>query len=253
MELLRWVGLGVFFVTSLVIGIRLVLRARRAGEIPELLLGVTLLGMAPLGYGFSMCAHLIEPHFAMVAASLRGSGSLGVCVGATAHYLFVFQLFHHASLRTKGLVGLAIGCLFVAYAGDILSRGLINRGAPGAWYWLGMGLRMTSLGWGSLESIRYWRQLQRRVGLGLADPVVANRFLLWGTASGATVAAMAVSVVHRLCLAASILDGAGGMLLQTTLGLIATGAMGLADRPHPAYLRWLQRRAVAEALPSQPD
>ena len=34
--------------------------------------------------------------------------------------------------------------------------------------------------WTSVESLTWWRRMHRRVALGLADPVVANRFFLWG-------------------------------------------------------------------------
>ncbi len=39
MEILCWIGLGAFFVSSLAIGIRLLQLARRTAQIPELLIG----------------------------------------------------------------------------------------------------------------------------------------------------------------------------------------------------------------------
>ena len=39
--------------------------------------------------------------------------------------------------------------------------------------------------WGSLEALSYWRRMQKRTAIGLADPAVTNRFLLWGIGAGA--------------------------------------------------------------------
>ncbi|MFK7894917.1 MAG: hypothetical protein AB8G23_03725 [Myxococcota bacterium] len=39
--------------------------------------------------------------------------------------------------------------------------------------------------WGFCEALRYYAQMRRRLTLGLADPVVANRFLPSGMALSA--------------------------------------------------------------------
>ena len=44
--------------------------------------------------------------------------------------------------------------------------------------------RVSSL-WGAAESLRYFSMMRRRAKLGLADPLVTNRFLLWGLGIGA--------------------------------------------------------------------
>ena len=80
METLRWIGFGAFFVPSLVIGIRLLLLARRTGQIPELLIGIAVLGVGPLGYGFSILAFATARRAAILSATLWGSGFLAVFI-----------------------------------------------------------------------------------------------------------------------------------------------------------------------------
>ena len=49
---------------------------------------------------------------------------------------------------------------------------------------LDVWLKIPCLVWGALESLRYWRVTQRRVALGLADPLVSASFLAWGISLG---------------------------------------------------------------------
>ncbi len=56
MEYALAIGFGSFLVASLVVGLRLVLLSRRTGQLPELLIGVGVLGIGPLGFGLSMIA-----------------------------------------------------------------------------------------------------------------------------------------------------------------------------------------------------
>jgi hypothetical protein len=52
----------------------------------------------------------------------------------------------------------------------------------GAWL-CEYGVIWTHQLWNMTESYRYWGLLRRRIALGLADPLVTNRFFLWGTGS----------------------------------------------------------------------
>lgn len=42
--------------------------------------------------------------------------------------------------------------------------------------------RAAGLGWAAFESARYLRMYRKRAAFGLADPVIANRFLLYSDA-----------------------------------------------------------------------
>ena len=46
--------------------------------------------------------------------------------------------------------------------------------------------------WGGFEALRYFFLLRRRQALGLADPVVTNRFLLWAIADWTEISQAAV-------------------------------------------------------------
>jgi len=73
-----------------------------------------------------------------------------------------------------------------------------------------------------LESYRYWGLLRRRAALGLADPMVMNRFFLWGTGSlFSTLAIWTASVPYAFMSDLTLI------VKITPVVRIVTGAFGL--------------------------
>ena len=93
MELIRWLGFGAFLVSSSVIGVRLLAVARRTRQMPELLIGIGVLGMGPLGYGLAVFSHTLASSSVLWSAALRGSAMLSMNVGAIAQYLVICLVF----------------------------------------------------------------------------------------------------------------------------------------------------------------
>jgi hypothetical protein len=54
----------------------------------------------------------------------------------------------------------------------------VSIGSPWFWFeWVGM---LAPFVWAGVEGFAQYVQARRRVRLGLCDPIVCNRFLLWG-------------------------------------------------------------------------
>jgi len=245
MEHLRWIGFGAFFVSSLVIGTRLLLLARRTSEIPELLIGLGVLGIGPFGYGLAMLAFAIAPHSPMLSATLTGSGFLAVFIGAASQYLFIWYVFRRTQRWAQPFVFAAIVLLAASYVGDILDNGLLNRTNTGMWNWIGRVLRLGCLLWSSLESLRYHGRMRRRQRLGLADPVVTNRFLAWGVGAGTAFLGSTLGTAVQAVTGVSVTAIPGLSLVISMHGLVSAVAMWLAFQPPAAYLRLVERRAAA--------
>ena len=99
--------------------------------------------------------------------------------------------------------------------------------------------------WSGAESFARYARLRRQLALGLADPVVADRILLWAIAGFAT-------VVLCAAIAACMLAGLAPLAHPLPLAAIAATALcsslcwTLAFLPPAAYLaRVRARRAVA--------
>jgi hypothetical protein len=95
-----------------------------------------------------------------------------------------------------------------------------------------------------LEALRQYGMAKRRMALGLADPLVANRFLLWGLVASFQVAIQAASLgLHVRGM--GILADPLGLALVTAGSLLAAAMMWLAFLPPAAYRKFVERRARA--------
>jgi hypothetical protein len=113
------------------------------------------------------------------------------------------------------------------------------------WGWLPFAITL-SFGWACIESGRYHFLLRRRLRIGLADPVVTDRFGLYA-------AATCLAVVTNVCgqlywwLGVEMLTDALGSALLLVLGAGSTVLMWLAFLPPRAYLERVRARSLAEA------
>jgi len=253
MEQLSWIGFASFFVASLVIGTRLLLLARRTGEIPELLIGLAVLGIGPLGYGLSALAVATSGRSTITSATLQGSGFVAIFIGAAAQYLFVWYVFRRQARWAGPLVFAAIALMATGYVVDILGNGLVHRRYEGLWFWVSMILRLWVVSWTSVEALLYWRRMRRRLRLGLAEPLVTNRFLLWGVGSAAAFLGSAVGLVFVGLTGTSSIQIPSLNVIVSLHGLVAAIAMWFAFQPPAFYRRFIEDRARhdthAEPLP----
>jgi len=95
------------------------------------------------------------------------------------------------------------------------------------------------------SGFRYHARLRRKMRLGLADPVVANRILLWNlAASGVTlqcIVALAFPYLNMVFDAKAVVPAVYG-----TLGVIVALCITQAFYPSQAYLRKIRERAGSE-------
>ena len=104
-------------------------------------------------------------------------------------------------------------------------------------------MALVNLAWAGVESMRYHLQLERRLRLALADPVVSDRLRLWAlgmlAAASITLIDMMLVELHGGGLATTPL---GGWVLGL-LGTTASAAIWLAFLPPRAYTNWVTARA----------
>ena len=242
-----FVGIGflAFFIASSVVGVRLLLLWRRTRELPELLIGLGVLGIGPVGFGFLTVGELCVAGAPSLARVLIGTGLVAMSVGSGAKYVFNWRVYHPQSAALKACVGIACALLGVCLLWEWESTGFRTLVRPGSSYFLRIGLQVGCLLWGSSEALRYWNRMRRRMRLGLADPVVANRFLLWGLGAGAAGIGSAVGGAMQWWTGQPPLEMPWVMLSSSLHGLAAAVAMWLAFVPNAAYTRMIRARAVA--------
>lgn len=246
MELIAALGGGGFVLASLVLGGRLMLLARRTRGFPELTLGAGLFLMGGVGYPLLVVAQEAtvldrEVRFALAVAYMFLS-----VVGMWGIGLFTRHVFRPREAWAKAAV-MMIPVGYVAGAwGQIDGPGLgaLLAGESGPWL-LTSYVGIATMGWAATESFRYYGMLRKRLALGLADPVVADRFRLWAFAIYSASAISALGMLLQEVFGIPVSGTNAGHLVVGPLGLVASFSLWLAFQPPAAYVRRVQRRAAA--------
>jgi hypothetical protein len=175
-----------FCAVCLAIGARLVRLSRGGGGRAELLLGLGIGLTGGLGYGLLIGAAIArlaagEEERALFTAA-TALGRLLHDLGVACVLAFVVQVFRPGVGWARALAAAMVAVLAVGCAGNGLAGGFAHGRPESVWYWVEFSVIGTYPLWASAESLAYWARMRRRRALGLADPLVTNRFLVWGVA-----------------------------------------------------------------------
>lgn len=243
MEWLAALGGGAFVLVSLAVGTRLLLLARRTRQLPEFAMGGALLLMGGIGYPAIAIARGGEALDPGLRCAIAGFAMLCQAVGIAGLAAFTAQVFR-AEQAAARFAAWAIAALAL---GTVVAEGMLN-GFQGAVGNIGLPMRGNEamagivLGWCMTESFAYYAKLKRRVGLGLATPVVANRIKLWTIGAGF---AMLLNVTSQIAAwnGIDVATSTLGAILIGSLGPVAAGTIWLAFFPPAAYLRRIEGAA----------
>jgi len=221
MRLLSLALLLALIVLALRLGAGLLLLSRRTGGWPERCLGAAIV-LKMLALALFATSRSPEMFGTPTANYLAAVGAFALSTAVLLVYGFTWIVFRQRD-------GVAV--LFVAAGGALASgagMGLVLAGWDASTMLEAMPqMRPYSIallasigaayGWSSVEALRCWLRHRRQLRIGLGDPVVVNRFLLWVFAGGS---------VAWLCLVLTGLQLLGVVVMQDTAALAATGAGG---------------------------
>jgi hypothetical protein len=243
-----------------VIGVRLLrLGARTRG--PEAWLGVYFLGATVLGSLLSSTVYMswADPALALPAGLRRSLHALHLvasAIGLLGVCIFTQRVFRPGSRGARRAV-IAAGVLSaLSLVGVGLAEGFEVRVVNAPPYWVGFAVREAALVWMAVESFLYFGQLRRRQRLGLVDPLLANRFLLFGLWAGAMSVLMLSDPLARVWywwLTGTTTDWVPEVgrpiivaliAVASALGAVTAATLFLAFFPTAGYRRWVARRAA---------
>jgi hypothetical protein len=244
-----WVlpGLLLFLVVSSVVGTRLLLLWRRTRQLPELLIGLGVLGIGPLGFGCSAVSAFVASTAPRAAVVLAITGATAATVGIAAKFLFNWRVYHPEGAWAARIAQGGMLLSVVTLAGGSLLGGYPDGLEIPRWYLTRGALQALCLLWGAAEALRYWGRMKRRQRLGLSDPTLTNRFLLWGIAAGAAGFGTALGITFQIATGIPAAEVPALLLSSSLHGMVAAIAMWLAFVPPAAYTRWLDSRACPSA------
>jgi hypothetical protein len=247
---------------SLVVGLRLLARARHGWPAPELSLAIYFLVSAFLATPPQVVVYggMGDPRLAVaepVARALLAFAVAAMAIGAGAAYVFTWKTFRPERTFAKLIVAAGIACLAVGYLIEAFEGfAPVMFAGPGHWIgWAGRTAAPAGIAW---ESFRYWRMLRRRLRIGLADPVVTNRFLLWAVWAACSTANFVADLASRTIywlvfgtiqpvpeyLAATV---APTIAVTMAIGAVSAVTLFLTFFPTRAYLRRIEARAATVA------
>jgi hypothetical protein len=235
------VGFLAFFIASLVVGLRLIALWAKTHEQPELLIGLGVLGIGPAGFGGLMAGMLLLPHHSGLGMAVLAMSHVAVGTGVIAKCRFNWIVYRRDS-RWACIATLVVAAWFVrAFSYNAWHADFTQPSTPTiatAWQSL---LQVSSLLWGACESLSCWTRMRKRQLLGLAEPVVTNRFLLWGVGAGVAGLGSAIGTIASAIAGQPSLAIPWVVALSSAAGMTAAIAMWLAFIPPSAYLRFISR------------
>jgi hypothetical protein len=242
MELLGGIGGGAYCIVGAVIGLRLLLLSARTRKLPEFLIGLATLFLAGLGYPLSAVAREVPDLDASIRTVLGTTGAVLAAVGLAANTGFTWMLFRRGVPWASALLALVV----LGAAGLFIAQSISGGWASGEFFWRWLPFWViVSFGWAFLECSRYHLLLRRRLRLGMAEPVVTNRFALYAAAMGLAVLTASLGWVYMWLRLEMVTHPVGGLLLFV-LGTTSSSLMMLAFLPPHAYLAWVRARAPEE-------
>lgn len=199
-ELLGVIGFGTFLTVSVVVGARLLLLARRTRKLPELAIGLNFLLAGAVGYALLLAAESMRVLPAPWDGRASFAGVTAISIGAGFVALFSRAVFRPNSLAAGFAVLVLFAWLALGVFGSWMLHILGIDGGLGGWlgrWGPNLGL-LAAYGWAGFEPLRFHLLMRRRMRIGMGDPLVANRLLLWGIGTVAIAVVAAIHLVAQL-------------------------------------------------------
>lgn len=244
MKALALIGIGLFMLTSLVVGVRVLALWLRTRKLPELLLAIAVLCIGFLAFAVGTAGKLLLDADYGARGGLTILGLSIEYIGSGALLVFAWRVFR-PDARWATALAIAFGLVIAAALTGELASGEYMRYADsqpmrGPFVPLGLTARGLGPSWMAIECFIYHSMLRRRLRLGLAERLVVHRVALWGTGIGAAALGFWVSITHRLVYGLGLREHVWAISGVSVLATISAVCIGVAFFPPRAYRRWAE-------------
>jgi hypothetical protein len=250
MQAIGALATGLMILASAAVGVRLLALHRRTGGAPELLLGTMLLLTVAIGYTLMIVSSVAGGAW---ASTLQMIAMVATAAGFSLLLAFTCRVFQPNARWARALTAFGV-LMLVAAVMQIVAR-LQRHGAidvakvPLRDTLMLTGTVVAAYLWTAWESLRYHGMMRRRVGLGLADPVLSDRFFLWGVMALDAAVGVGITMVAA-ALQVDSMRSPTVMLLSSATGLGQAALLVLTFLPPRWYLERVRARAARAVQPS---
>jgi hypothetical protein len=177
-----------------------------------------------------------DPAVALLGAAVTIDG-IELCVIA-----FIGITFRRDAGVARIFSWMLLGALLIGFVGSGVAVGdWTGEGNDHVWMWIEQTAVALGYGWATAELFRCYFQMRRRRALGLADPIVTNRVLLWGLWAGGFFLAQLM-----YCTSLALYGAVSGLdTLTVAITVSAEIALWFAVFAPDWYLRWVRGSAPA--------
>jgi hypothetical protein len=244
MQLLGLLGVVAFSLACAVVGVRLLRVARRTRQTPELSMGGALVASGAIGFPLLVFSQLLatEGSSPLAAHLLSGFGAVFTFSGYIGLMIGTWRIFRPTARWPLAVLMVATTILLSVWGMVFANRDTTPGGTREIALWVGIAVGVATFAWSAGESFLLYGGMQRRARIGLVEPAVVNRVLLWGIGALAAFGMCGHGLLMRLVSGPIVSDGQ--RLLNSGLGLVAAIAIWLAFFPPAAYRRRLARAAA---------
>lgn len=239
-----------FIAASAFVGFRLLRLARKTRGLPEFLLGYGFTMITCVSYPLILLSHALHPdadrlaRFVWVLVTLSSASAWGFL------FLFVHTVFRRG-VRASQCFVLASALAMLTAAGMrihwVLEIPRIADLDQASTQMFGItAVAMVGYGWMAFESLRYWRIMKRRQAIGLGDPVVVNRFLLFALIAFFSVIAISARALPPF-FGSDPVNSPVALALTAIGGLSTSVCLWLAFVPPARFEHWIRERGEASA------
>lgn len=228
-------------VVFLVIGVRLLKLSMRTGEKPERLLGASFLL-------WGLCYQFFGLPIILADDSLQPScyfaGRLCLAAAAIPFAVFTQVVFRPKSRLAAGLIAAISACLVAGLASSLWLGNWENLNPlSNPWWWPEWVAQTATLFWMAGEALSQFSKSRQRRRLGLCEPLVSNRYLLWGLASAIWVLVQVVVLAQDITFERTGVWGASFDFQVGALELAAIAMVWTTFFPPAFYRRWINGTA----------
>ena len=244
-QTLGGIATGILILTCTLVGVRLLWLASRTREWPEFCIGAGLFCVVSISFPTLIGSGYGSGSVDQIKMPLVVLGFAALLFGVINLYAFTWRTFRPGDSWARNLVVF----VSIAFAFVLVGTGWVLLTAPAgaisfevtqgwtAWFRVFI---VGSYGWTGIESFLQYRMARRRLALGLSEPVVVNRLLLWGLTGALEVAINLGDLALHLNGLSPLSDGRA-MAVTAVGGVCASALMYLTFLPPSAYREWVAR------------
>lgn len=230
--------------STTVVGVALLRLSLRTRHSPEALMATALLLVGPIGQPLTYASGSGRLPAGEVDIVLSSLAAAVIIVGLGCLFFFTARVFYRESILAHLLASLGTLVVGVCYVGATAATAvadptLASGEVMQTW---SLGIQAPLLlcfGWPAWAASREHSRMRKRASLGLSDPAVANRFLLFATAMGAAFLMMVITIGLRVLEIGSANDLTSRFVISvgSTINAIS---MYLAFVPPRTYVGWIR-------------